>query len=73
MTNSVDPNQLAYEDFFLFLKKPTDLDLHCFQKQGISGFSRKRVKYGISKNILHFNALWYFSNFNVFSIFFWYK
>ena len=25
------------------LKKPTDLDLHCLQKQGISGFSRTRV------------------------------
>ena len=29
---------------WLFLKKPTDLDLHCLQKQGISGFSRTRVK-----------------------------
>ena len=27
------------------LMKPTDLDLHCLQKQGISGFSRTRVKY----------------------------
>ena len=25
------------------LKKPTDLDLHCLQRQGISGFSRTRV------------------------------
>ena len=25
------------------LKKPTDLDLHFLQKQGISGFSRTRV------------------------------
>ena len=25
------------------LKKPTDLDLHCFQSQGISGFSRTKV------------------------------
>ena len=24
--------------------KPTDLDLHCLQRQGISGFSRTRVK-----------------------------
>ena len=24
--------------------KPTDLDLHCFQRQGISGFSRTRIK-----------------------------
>ena len=26
------------------LQKPNDLDLHCLQKQGISGFSRTRVK-----------------------------
>ena len=26
-----------------FLQKPTDLDLHCLQRQGISGFSRTRV------------------------------
>ena len=35
--NSADPDQLASE-------KPTDLDLHCLQKQCISGFSRTRVK-----------------------------
>ena len=33
MANSADPDQLA----------STDLDLHCLQKQGISGFSRTRV------------------------------
>ena len=33
MANSADPDQ-----------KPTDLDLHCLQKQDISGFSRTRVK-----------------------------
>ena len=32
MANSADPDQ-----------KPTDLDLHCMQRQGISGFSRTRV------------------------------
>ena len=26
------------------LQKPTDLDLHCLQRQGIFGFSRTRVK-----------------------------
>ena len=26
------------------LKKPTDLDLHCLQRQGISRFSRTMVK-----------------------------
>ena len=37
MANSVDPDRLAS-------KKPTDLDLYCLQRQGISGFSRTRVK-----------------------------
>ena len=32
MANSADPDQLA------------DLDLHCLQRQSISGFSRTRVK-----------------------------
>ena len=32
MTNSTDPDQ-----------KPTDLDLHCLQRQGISGFSSTSV------------------------------
>ena len=36
MANSADPDQLAS-------KKPTDLDLHCLQRQSISGFSRTRV------------------------------
>ena len=35
MANSADPDQLA---------KPPDLDLHCFQRQDISGFSRTSVK-----------------------------
>ena len=37
MTNSADPDQWL-------LQKPTDLDLHCLQRKGISGFSRTRVK-----------------------------
>ena len=36
MENSVDPDQLASW-------KPTDLDLHCLQRQCISGFSRTSV------------------------------
>ena len=45
MANSEDPDQLAS-------KKPTDLDLHCLQRQGISGSSRTRVnpKYKCSFN-----------------------
>ena len=38
MANSADPDQLAS------LQKPTDLDLHCLQRQGISGIGRTRVK-----------------------------
>ena len=37
MANSADPDKL--------FQKPTDLDLHCVQKQGISRFSRTRVNY----------------------------
>ena len=32
MANSADPDQ-----------KPTNLDLHCLQRQGVSGFSRTKV------------------------------
>ena len=35
MTNSADPDHLV--------QKPTDLDLHCLQRQGMSRFSRTRV------------------------------
>ena len=38
MINSADTDQLAFQ-------KPTDLDLHCFLRQGISGFSRTRIKF----------------------------
>ena len=45
MANSVDPDKLASSWLLQkpTLKKPTDLDLYCLQKQGISGFSRMRV------------------------------
>ena len=42
MANSADSDQLAS-------KKPTDLDIHCLQRQGISGYSRTRVKIIIRK------------------------
>ena len=38
MANSADPDQ-----------RPTDLDLHCLQRQGISRFSRTRVNAGHRK------------------------
>ena len=37
---TADSDQLASSE----VKKPTDLDLHCLQRQGISRFSRTRVK-----------------------------
>ena len=33
-----------------WLQKPTDLDLHCLQRQDISGFSRTRVNWPSSIN-----------------------
>ena len=47
MTDSADRDQLASEE--ANGSKPTDLDLHCLQRQGISGFSRTRVKDEIDK------------------------
>ena len=40
MTNSADQNQLASEA----IQKPSDLHVHCLQRQGTSGFSRTKVK-----------------------------
>ena len=49
MTNSADPDQ--------FWKKPTDLDLQCLQKEGISGFSRPSffqvLSYAGSNGLFH--------------------
>ena len=45
MANSADPDQLASQ-------KPTDLDLHCLQRQGISRFSRTRVNSSQKHNVL---------------------
>ena len=39
------------------LQKPTDLDLHCLQRQGISGFSRTKVKDIILHDTLRKNPL----------------
>ena len=38
---------------WLLLQKPSDLDLHCLQRQDISGFSRTRVKKEYHKNSNH--------------------
>ena len=40
------------------LQKPTDLDLHCLQSQGISGFSRTRVN-GIYKTTIGLDKSWH--------------
>ena len=46
------------------LQKPTDLDLHCLQKQGISGFSRTRVK--ISNSLFHTFSPYFCFSYNLF-------
>ena len=51
MANSADPDQLV-------LQKPTDLDLHCLQRQGISGHSRTRVKAELYPTFQHLNGQW---------------
>ena len=33
----------------LKLQKPTDLDLHCLQRQDMSGFSRTRVNMNVGR------------------------
>ena len=38
MAKNADPDQLASPE-----QKPSDLDLHCLQRQDISGFSKTRV------------------------------
>ena len=43
MTNRTDLDQLASQ-------KPTGLDLHCLQRQGMSGFSRTRIKEKLEEN-----------------------
>ena len=48
MANSADTDQLASN-----LQKPTDLDLHCLQKQGIYGFSRTRVNKQLKQSEQH--------------------
>ena len=41
--NSYTERQTVQIHISWLLQKPTDLDLHCLQKQGIPGFSRTRV------------------------------
>ena len=41
-TNSNTESQTVQIPIRLLLKEPTDLDLHCSQRQGISGFNRTR-------------------------------
>ena len=46
-TNSYTSSQTVQIQISWLLKKPTDLDLHCLQRQSISGFSRTRVNLGV--------------------------
>ena len=39
-------------------QKPTDLDLHCLRRQGISGFSRTRVKEEVTKTVYLVKRTW---------------
>ena len=52
MANSAD--QISW-----FLQKPTDLDLYCLQRQGISGFSRTKVNFSMKTYIVdsHWNHI----------------
>ena len=47
-TNSHTEWQTVQIQISWLLKKPTDFDIHCFQRQGISGFSMTRVKMATS-------------------------
>ena len=38
------------------LQKPTDLDLHCLQRQGVSGFSRTRVNSELFFHVVVYNC-----------------
>ena len=51
------------------LQKPTDLDLHCMQKQGLSGFSRTRV----NGRMLVFDCLINSTLFNAYNVGHWVK
>ena len=41
--NSNTERQIVQNQISWLLKKPTDLDLHCLQRQGISVFSKTRI------------------------------
>ena len=48
MSKNADPDQLASSE----AKEEADLDLHCLQMQGLSGFSRTRAKPGNAEPVL---------------------
>ena len=47
MTNCEDPDQLASQ-------KPTDLDLHCLQRQGIIKIQHEQINMSLDDRILFF-------------------
>ena len=57
-TNSHFKGQTGQVQISLLLQKPTDLDPHCLQRQGVSGFSRTKVK--VQSKIVADNILFFF-------------
>ena len=58
--------QAAQIQISWLLQKPTDLDLHCLQRQDISGFGRTRIKVSLFSHgvacfacLLLINDEWY--------------
>ena len=49
MSNSADPDQLASS-------KPTDLDLHCLQRQGISGLAGQGLSLALCFVLVFFST-----------------
>ena len=59
-TNSHTKWQTVQIQISWLLQKPTDLDLHCLQMQGISGFSRIRVmSYWDDKGLIMKGSVWW--------------
>ena len=57
--------QIVQIQIIWLLQKPTDLDLHCLQRRGISGFSRTRVNINFLQYLIiqvSFTTPWYTKN-----------
>ena len=63
MSNSADPDQLAYEISWL-LQKPTDLDLHCFKGRVYpgsagQGLTHTIITYTMTAKDPRFHNMWF--------------